>query len=145
MTDLTCINPILLLGEKVRDRGGQGIGSCLACHEFEPSTTKDPPYRGVMYFKSVESLNVLPSEGFKYVEAQALHFTVVLKLGELEPVQVVPDRPVPRHLTEVQPKAFAATLNSSQATSPLRRTVEGDEKREALILPGCSPSKLRWN
>ncbi|GFU05851.1 uncharacterized protein TNCV_3394461 [Trichonephila clavipes] len=32
----------------VSDRG-------LPCHEFEPSTTKDPPCRAVMHVKSVES------------------------------------------------------------------------------------------
>ncbi|GFU65788.1 hypothetical protein TNCV_5059221 [Trichonephila clavipes] len=37
-----------------------GIGLWLACHEFEPSTTKDPPCRGAMHVKSVESSNVLP-------------------------------------------------------------------------------------
>ncbi|GFU29753.1 hypothetical protein TNCV_4745781 [Trichonephila clavipes] len=34
---------------------GQGIGSWLVCHEFEPSTTKDPPCRTAMHAKSVES------------------------------------------------------------------------------------------
>ncbi|GFV50936.1 hypothetical protein TNCV_301971, partial [Trichonephila clavipes] len=38
---------------KVSDRG-------LPCHEFEPSTTKDPPSRAAMHAKSVESSNVLP-------------------------------------------------------------------------------------
>ncbi|GFW29180.1 uncharacterized protein TNCV_4132561 [Trichonephila clavipes] len=38
---------------KVSDRGGP-------CHEFEPSTTKDPPCRAAMQVKSVESSNVLP-------------------------------------------------------------------------------------
>ncbi|GFX63878.1 hypothetical protein TNCV_4345931 [Trichonephila clavipes] len=33
---------------KVSDRG-------LPCHEFEPSTTKDPPCRAAMHVKSVES------------------------------------------------------------------------------------------
>ncbi|GFV71081.1 hypothetical protein TNCV_1662391 [Trichonephila clavipes] len=33
---------------KVSDRGGP-------CHEFEPSTTKDPPCRGAMHVKSVET------------------------------------------------------------------------------------------
>ncbi|GFT64917.1 hypothetical protein TNCV_274591 [Trichonephila clavipes] len=32
----------------------------LPCHEFEPSTTKDPPCRAAMHVKSVESGNVLP-------------------------------------------------------------------------------------
>ncbi|GFU99864.1 hypothetical protein TNCV_1257131 [Trichonephila clavipes] len=32
----------------VSDRG-------LPCHEFEPSTTKDPPCRAAMHIKSVES------------------------------------------------------------------------------------------
>ncbi|GFY32578.1 hypothetical protein TNCV_673331 [Trichonephila clavipes] len=35
------------------------IGSWQACHEFEPSTTKDPPCWGAMHVKSVESSNVL--------------------------------------------------------------------------------------
>ncbi|GFW98961.1 hypothetical protein TNCV_1781801 [Trichonephila clavipes] len=39
---------------------GQGIRSWLASHEFEPSTTKDPPYREAMHVKSVKSSNVLP-------------------------------------------------------------------------------------
>ncbi|GFV66996.1 hypothetical protein TNCV_356821 [Trichonephila clavipes] len=30
------------------------------CHEFKPSTTKDPLCRGEMHIKSVESSNVLP-------------------------------------------------------------------------------------
>ncbi|GFX92043.1 hypothetical protein TNCV_5005071 [Trichonephila clavipes] len=29
------------------------------CHEFEPSTTKDPPCRAAMHVKSVESSNAL--------------------------------------------------------------------------------------
>ncbi|GFU46213.1 hypothetical protein TNCV_2155491 [Trichonephila clavipes] len=33
---------------KVTDSG-------LPCHEFEPSTTKDPPCRAAMHVKSVES------------------------------------------------------------------------------------------
>ncbi|GFV26891.1 hypothetical protein TNCV_5038291 [Trichonephila clavipes] len=43
-----------------RQPSGQGIGSWLACPEFKPSTTKDPPCRETMHIKSVESLNVLP-------------------------------------------------------------------------------------
>ncbi|GFX72908.1 hypothetical protein TNCV_1698051 [Trichonephila clavipes] len=39
---------------------GQGMGSWLACNEFDPSTTKDPPCRGEMHVKSVESSNILP-------------------------------------------------------------------------------------
>ncbi|GFW35305.1 hypothetical protein TNCV_3004631 [Trichonephila clavipes] len=35
--------------------GGQGIGSWLACLEFEPSSTKDPPSRAAMHVKSIES------------------------------------------------------------------------------------------
>ncbi|GFV42200.1 hypothetical protein TNCV_3164311 [Trichonephila clavipes] len=38
---------------KVLDRG-------WPCHEFEPSTTKDPPCRAVVHVKSVESSNALP-------------------------------------------------------------------------------------
>ncbi|GFX20233.1 hypothetical protein TNCV_1437931 [Trichonephila clavipes] len=29
-----------------------------ACHEFDPSTTEDPPCKGAMFFKSVKSSNV---------------------------------------------------------------------------------------
>ncbi|GFV41861.1 uncharacterized protein TNCV_2958771 [Trichonephila clavipes] len=36
---------------------GQVIGSWLACLEFEPSTTKDPPCRAAMHIKSVDSSN----------------------------------------------------------------------------------------
>ncbi|GFY08743.1 hypothetical protein TNCV_5006561 [Trichonephila clavipes] len=32
----------------------------LPCHESEPSTTEDPPCRGVKHAKSDESSNVLP-------------------------------------------------------------------------------------
>ncbi|GFV52948.1 hypothetical protein TNCV_2876161 [Trichonephila clavipes] len=38
---------------------GQGIGSWLACLEFEPRTTEDPPCMGAMHVKSVESSSVL--------------------------------------------------------------------------------------
>ncbi|GFT73193.1 hypothetical protein TNCV_87001 [Trichonephila clavipes] len=38
----------------VGGRDSQGIGSWLACHEFEPSTTKDPPCKDAMLIKSVE-------------------------------------------------------------------------------------------
>ncbi|GFV38612.1 hypothetical protein TNCV_132511 [Trichonephila clavipes] len=38
---------------KVSDRGRPS-------HEFEPSTTKEPPCRGAMHVKSVESSNILP-------------------------------------------------------------------------------------
>ncbi|GFS97289.1 hypothetical protein TNCV_1824551 [Trichonephila clavipes] len=47
-------------GPVARYPSGQGIGSWLACHEFEPSTTKDPSCRAAMHVKSVESSNVLP-------------------------------------------------------------------------------------
>ncbi|GFT26558.1 hypothetical protein TNCV_3604011 [Trichonephila clavipes] len=36
------------------------IGSWEAGHEFETSTTKDPPYRAAMHVQSVESSNILP-------------------------------------------------------------------------------------
>ncbi|GFW36968.1 hypothetical protein TNCV_5018661 [Trichonephila clavipes] len=39
---------------------GQGIELWLACHKFEPSTTKDLPCRGAMHAKSVKSSDVLP-------------------------------------------------------------------------------------
>ncbi|GFV56074.1 uncharacterized protein TNCV_2266601 [Trichonephila clavipes] len=36
------------------------MDSWPACHEFEPSATKDPPCREAMHVKSVGSSNVLP-------------------------------------------------------------------------------------
>ncbi|GFY05391.1 uncharacterized protein TNCV_960871 [Trichonephila clavipes] len=42
-----------------RKPSGQSIRSRVACHEFESSTTRDPPCRGAMHVKSVESSNVL--------------------------------------------------------------------------------------
>ncbi|GFX12414.1 hypothetical protein TNCV_1036011 [Trichonephila clavipes] len=39
---------------------GQGIGSWQACHDFDPSTTEEPPCKGAMHVKFVDSLNVLP-------------------------------------------------------------------------------------
>ncbi|GFS64185.1 hypothetical protein TNCV_3945381 [Trichonephila clavipes] len=33
----------------------QGIGSLQTRHEFKPNTTKDPPCRATMHFKSVVS------------------------------------------------------------------------------------------
>ncbi|GFV66078.1 uncharacterized protein TNCV_2891481 [Trichonephila clavipes] len=48
------------VNERLWYPSGQGIGSWLACHEFEPSTTKDPPCRGEMHVKSAKSSNVLP-------------------------------------------------------------------------------------
>ncbi|GFS98909.1 hypothetical protein TNCV_3528811 [Trichonephila clavipes] len=39
---------------------GRGIGSWQACHEFDTSTTKDQPCKGVMHVESVESSNLLP-------------------------------------------------------------------------------------
>ncbi|GFW75184.1 uncharacterized protein TNCV_448891 [Trichonephila clavipes] len=65
-------------------RGSQGFGSWLASHEFEPSTTKDPPCRGAKPVKSVESSHILP-----------LRYAVVRRGG----CQI---RCRPRHLTTVQ-------------------------------------------
>ncbi|GFU66763.1 hypothetical protein TNCV_901461 [Trichonephila clavipes] len=42
-------------GPVARVPGGQGIESWLACLEFEPSATKDPPCRAAMHVKSIES------------------------------------------------------------------------------------------
>ncbi|GFT23010.1 hypothetical protein TNCV_1857881 [Trichonephila clavipes] len=41
-------------------RGSKVTDSWQACHEFEPSADEDPPCRGAMHVKSVESSNVLP-------------------------------------------------------------------------------------
>ncbi|GFY10242.1 hypothetical protein TNCV_2629211 [Trichonephila clavipes] len=38
----------MYLREK-KDHGSQGIGSWLACQDFEPRAMKDPPCRGVMH------------------------------------------------------------------------------------------------
>ncbi|GFT50634.1 hypothetical protein TNCV_552161 [Trichonephila clavipes] len=35
---------------------GQGIGSWLGCHKFEPSTTKDPPCRGAVHVKTSRAI-----------------------------------------------------------------------------------------
>ncbi|GFT10092.1 hypothetical protein TNCV_1115331 [Trichonephila clavipes] len=40
------------------------------CHEFEASTTKDPPCRGEMHVKSVESANVLFTENSSSTSTQ---------------------------------------------------------------------------
>ncbi|GFU17062.1 hypothetical protein TNCV_2480051 [Trichonephila clavipes] len=40
------------------------------CHEFEPSTTKDPPCRGEMRVKSVETSNVLLLECCQVIYSQ---------------------------------------------------------------------------
>ncbi|GFV67865.1 uncharacterized protein TNCV_926311 [Trichonephila clavipes] len=61
---------------------GQGIGSWLACHKLEPSTAKDPPCRGAMHVKSVESSNVPPrscgsQEKGCQLRCRPLHLTIV--------------------------------------------------------------------
>ncbi|GFT54550.1 ig-like domain-containing protein, partial [Trichonephila clavipes] len=43
-------------GSKVANVSDRG----WSCHEFESSTTKDPPCKGEMHVKSVESSNVPP-------------------------------------------------------------------------------------
>ncbi|GFY17170.1 hypothetical protein TNCV_1089461 [Trichonephila clavipes] len=55
-------NATPLAGRKLRLKfGGRGSRVVLVsergllCHEFEPSTTKDPPCRAAMHVKSVES------------------------------------------------------------------------------------------
>ncbi|GFV64128.1 hypothetical protein TNCV_1220191 [Trichonephila clavipes] len=45
----------------------------LPCHEFKLSTTKDPPCRGTLHVKSVESSNVLPLNGSNSLVAQREH------------------------------------------------------------------------
>ncbi|GFU57002.1 hypothetical protein TNCV_1778761 [Trichonephila clavipes] len=54
----------LVLHQSAQPRwpSGQGIGSWLASHEFEPSTTKDPPCKGAMHVRAVKSSNVLQLE-----------------------------------------------------------------------------------
>ncbi|GFT83121.1 hypothetical protein TNCV_629441 [Trichonephila clavipes] len=42
-------------GPVAGEPGGQGIESWLACPEFEPCATKDPPCRAAMHAKSIES------------------------------------------------------------------------------------------
>ncbi|GFV70983.1 hypothetical protein TNCV_2355271 [Trichonephila clavipes] len=59
LTDLTYIAPLqgmsLMILGGLRYPSGQGIGSWQACHEFEPSTPKDPPCRAAMPVKTIES------------------------------------------------------------------------------------------
>ncbi|GFW79685.1 hypothetical protein TNCV_4361111 [Trichonephila clavipes] len=43
----------------LREPSGQGIGSWLACHEFEPSLTKDLSSRKAVHVKSIENSTVL--------------------------------------------------------------------------------------
>ncbi|GFT46920.1 hypothetical protein TNCV_1720371 [Trichonephila clavipes] len=64
LTDLSKKENIIVIKPDASHRGvggcdSQSIGSWLACHEFEPSTTKDPPCKGAMLIKSVVSSNVL--------------------------------------------------------------------------------------
>ncbi|GFU55681.1 hypothetical protein TNCV_1649901 [Trichonephila clavipes] len=49
-----CFGPFFPL-RGLRYPSGQGIGAWQACHEFKPSTTKDPPCRAAMHVKSVKS------------------------------------------------------------------------------------------
>ncbi|GFU77571.1 hypothetical protein TNCV_3499431 [Trichonephila clavipes] len=63
---VTYVETHVAWGPYIIDTEGRGsfvvkvTDSWLACHEFEPSTTEDPPCRGAMYVKSVDSSNVLP-------------------------------------------------------------------------------------
>ncbi|GFV22320.1 hypothetical protein TNCV_3923801 [Trichonephila clavipes] len=51
----TMVTPLLRVAvEKVKV-----MNSWLACHEFEPSTTENPPCWEAMHVKTVESSNVL--------------------------------------------------------------------------------------
>ncbi|GFU83799.1 hypothetical protein TNCV_1694691 [Trichonephila clavipes] len=59
----------------MRKPRGQGIGSWLACHEFEASTTKDPSCREAMHVKSVESSNIL--DVVCQLKCRPRHFTIV--------------------------------------------------------------------
>ncbi|GFX68174.1 hypothetical protein TNCV_4439971 [Trichonephila clavipes] len=52
-----------LLCDMVSNSGSlvvKATDSWLTCHEFEPSTTKDPPCMENMHVKSVKSSNILP-------------------------------------------------------------------------------------
>ncbi|GFY05179.1 hypothetical protein TNCV_2206251 [Trichonephila clavipes] len=57
------IDSMGVLRQKLRGRGSRVVKVSdrgCPCHEFEPSTTKDPPCREAMQVKCVESSNVLP-------------------------------------------------------------------------------------
>ncbi|GFV76345.1 histone-lysine N-methyltransferase SETMAR [Trichonephila clavipes] len=107
---------------------GQGIGSWLACHEFEPSTTQDPPRRGAMHVKSVESSNVLP----------------VVWCDRRGRCQF---RYRPRHLTMVQNDKYEGivyqhavepdtTVNDSYYTNVLRTMVQHVKRKRPLLRNG---------
>ncbi|GFW45611.1 hypothetical protein TNCV_3245491 [Trichonephila clavipes] len=53
--------PLAFVASECSGRGRSVVKALyrgLPCHEFEPSTTKDPPCRETMHVKSVESSNV---------------------------------------------------------------------------------------
>ncbi|GFV30275.1 uncharacterized protein TNCV_97501 [Trichonephila clavipes] len=89
---------------------GRGNGSWLACQEFEPSTTKDPPYRGVMHVKSVEISNILPLENLGRISTELVYGKTVRLAGEFflptkavsDPVQFVES--LRTHRQKSQPK-----------------------------------------
>ncbi|GFY29195.1 hypothetical protein TNCV_4723231 [Trichonephila clavipes] len=49
------VSTTIALGHSSCSRGSQGIGSWLACHEFDPSTTKDPPFREAMHVSRAQT------------------------------------------------------------------------------------------
>ncbi|GFS53527.1 uncharacterized protein TNCV_1280641 [Trichonephila clavipes] len=63
---------------KISDRG-------WLCHEFEPSTAKDPPCSAAMHVKSVESSSILPLVGCGCQERVCVcrprHLTMVQNYG----------------------------------------------------------------
>ncbi|GFY26787.1 hypothetical protein TNCV_4375331 [Trichonephila clavipes] len=75
--------------------GGQGIESRLACLEFEPSATKDPPCRAAMHpdgrgYELVSSVRALVPQKFsveeelmhvKHVYVRSPHVGVMWKFG----------------------------------------------------------------
>ncbi|GFY04429.1 uncharacterized protein TNCV_4415171 [Trichonephila clavipes] len=74
--------------------------SWSTCHEFEPNTAEDPPCRGAMHVKSVESSNVLPF----------VWCGVVVRRGACQL------RCRPRHLTMVQNYEVHPQKPSSSST-----------------------------
>ncbi|GFU54911.1 hypothetical protein TNCV_1464191 [Trichonephila clavipes] len=75
--------------------GGQGIQLWLACLEFDPSATKDPPCRAAMHpdghgYELVSSVRALVTQKFsveeelmhvKHVEVKSPHVAVMWKFG----------------------------------------------------------------
>ncbi|GFU87082.1 hypothetical protein TNCV_4879671 [Trichonephila clavipes] len=66
----------------------------LPCHEFEPSTTKDPPCRAATHVKSVEELKRFPHVGV-LVRRGGASSSVITSLDHSF-IQIIPHPPLPQ-------------------------------------------------